>query len=75
MTYNNEKNDLTIEQARSIESKFDSMNVLYSMNTLSILLIDYNNHYKLTTDIFSMRNKVEYEFSKHRWLELSLIHI
>lgn len=69
VTYNNEKNDLKIEQARSSESKTDNINILYSMNNLSILFIDYNNHYKLTTDIFSMMNKVDNTNSKYRWLE------
>lgn len=67
LTYNDE-NDLKIEQARSNENKNDSSNLLYCLNTLSILMVDYNNHYKLNSDIFAMQNKVKND-TPYRWLE------
>lgn len=74
LTYNNEKNDVKIEQARSNENKSDLSNLLYCLNTLSILMVDYNNHYKLNTDIFAMKNNVK-DGKPYRWLEWQKVNL
>ncbi|MDE7112459.1 MAG: hypothetical protein K2N92_02545, partial [Malacoplasma sp.] len=74
VTYSEQKNDLKIEQSRSIESKNDISNILYCVNNLNILLIDYNNHFKLSTDSFKMDNNFD-GINNYRWLEWSKVNL
>ncbi|MDE5545222.1 MAG: hypothetical protein K2I76_01270, partial [Malacoplasma sp.] len=58
----------------SIESKNDISNILYCVNNLNILLIDYNNHFKLSTDSFKMDNNFD-GINNYRWLEWSKVNL
>lgn len=70
ITYSQEKNNLKIDQSRSVESKIDISNILYCVNNLSILLVDYNNHFKLNTDAFKIDNNFN-GVTNYRWIEWS----
>lgn len=64
----NKNKDPTIEQARSSVIKTDNINILYNINSMKIIYVDYYMGHKHENKCYTMINKAD-GTNKYRWLE------